>query len=79
MKRIDIIVFVCDVENLNISYYYKEIENKIFLNDKKIIACINKVDLLNDENKNIILNRFKEENNMFENDNIFISKNFNWY
>ena len=61
------------MENVNISYYYKEIENKISLNDKKIIACINKVDLLNDGNKNIILTKFKEENKMFENDPIFLS------
>ena len=73
MRKIDIFIFICDVEKTNNLYYYKIIENKISLKDKKIIACINKVDLLNDGNKNIILTKFKEENKMFENDPIFLS------
>ena len=66
----DIIIFVNDESN--IKAYTNFVEDKILLSEKKIICCINKMDLISDAEKKKVLNKFKSENNKLEDQPIFL-------
>ena len=56
----------------NIKAYTNFVEDKILLSEKKIICCINKMDLISDAEKKKVLNKFKSENNKLEDQPIFL-------
>lgn len=68
LKKIDIIIFVNEKENLKINY--ELIEKKITLLNKKMIFCINKADLLIDGIKETVRKNYLKNNNK---EPIFIS------
>ena len=55
-----------------IEAYTNFVEDKILLSEKKIICCINKMDLISDAEKKKVLNKFKSENNKLEDQPIFL-------
>ena len=70
LPNADIIIFVNDESN--IKAYTNFVEDKILLSEKKIICCINKMDLISDAEKKKVLNKFKSENNKLEDQPIFL-------
>ena len=60
MKTIDIIIFICDKDDIHINI--KMLEYYDYIYDKNIISCINKEDLLTEGEKNSILKKYKHEN-----------------
>ena len=61
LKKIDIIIFVNEKDNLKINY--ELIEKKITLLNKKMIFCINKADLLIDGIKETVRKNYLKNNN----------------
>ena len=69
LPNADIIIFVNDENNIKA---YNFVEDKILLSEKKIICCINKMDLISGAEKKKVLNKFKSENNKLEDQPIFL-------
>ena len=70
LDNADIIIFVNNKDEIkaNISV----VKGRILLSKKKIICCINKIDLTSDVEKKKVLNNFKLENRELENQPIFL-------
>ena len=66
----DIIIFVNDENNINA--YTNFVEDKILLFEKKIICCINKMDLISDAEKNKVLKEYKLENDELKAQPVFL-------
>ena len=66
----DIIIFVND--DKRIKAYTNFVEDKILLSEKKIICCINKMDLISDAEKNKVLKEYKLENDELKAQPIFL-------
>ena len=60
MKKIEIIIFVSDNENINIAF--DKLEGKIKLYERKMIFCINKEDLISDGEKAKLIINYKKIN-----------------
>lgn len=58
MKKIEIIIFVSDNENINIAF--DKLEGKIKLYERKMIFCINKEDLISDGKKAELIKTIKK-------------------
>ena len=70
LPNVDIIIFVNDEKQ--IKAYTNFVEDKILLSEKKIICCINKMDLISDAEKNKVLKEYKLENDELEDQPIFL-------
>ena len=66
----DIIIFVND--DKRIKAYTNFVEDKLLLSEKKIICCINKMDLISDAEKNKVLKEYKLENDELKAQPIFL-------
>ena len=60
LDKVDIIIFVNDKENLKVNT--SKIKERVLLNDKKVICCINKKDLFSDGENDKTLKIFKKIN-----------------
>ena len=70
MKYADIIIFVND--EYNIKAHTNFVADKLLLSEKKIICCINKMDLISDAEKNKVLKEYKLENDELKAQPIFL-------
>ena len=69
LDNADIIIFVNNKEEIKVNT--SAVKRRIFLSEKKIICCINKIDLISDAEKKKVLNNFKLENRELEQQPIF--------
>ena len=70
LDNADIIIFVNNKEEIKVNITV--VKGRILLSKKKIICCINKIDLISDAEKKKILNNFKLENRELEKQPIFL-------
>ena len=70
LDNVDIIIFV-NVKD-EIKAYTHLVKTRILLQEKKIICCINKIDLVSDGEKKKVLNNFKSENSELKQQPIFL-------
>ena len=70
LDNVDIIIFVNGKDE--IKAYTHLVKTRILLQEKKIICCINKIDLVSDGEKKKVLNNFKSENSELKQQPIFL-------
>ena len=62
VRKADIIIFVRDNEIENFNKWFNFVENLIDIEVKKVIYCLNKTDLITEDEKDLIFNELEELN-----------------
>ena len=60
IQKADIIIFVRDNIKENFDYWFQFVEDIIDINSKKVIYCLNKTDLISEEEKKKFLKSYKK-------------------